>query len=190
MSVCDRWRAENKLFLIVAVFGANCNYSVTTPPKITTPTPRPFAHSSSPGWRARGRSYSLQPNLSLSRTYHWDENAPDQETSMQDNTTPPASAPPEPPAHGATRTPTRFPPTQPLYAQIAAQQTRRHTPWFVWLIGGCLGALALALLLVALLAGLIAGLFFKIGFEPGITAHAIGAWASATSPAALISTIV
>jgi len=106
---------------------------------------------------------------------------------MQDNTISPPPASPESPARGAAHTPTHFPPTQPLYAQIAARQTRHHTPWFVWLIGGCLGALALALLLVALVAGLIAGLVFKIGLEPHTTAQTLTALAP--SPCLITRTI-
>ncbi len=71
-----------------------------------------------------------------------------------------------------SRAPTHFPPTQPLYAQIAAQQMRRRTPWFVWLIGGCLGAIALLLLIVALIAGLVGGLYFKFGLTPTLMSQA------------------
>ncbi|HLY31145.1 MAG TPA: DUF4097 family beta strand repeat-containing protein, partial [Ktedonobacterales bacterium] len=48
---------------------------------------------------------------------------------------------------------------------------RHHTPWFVWLIGGCLGALAVVVLTVALLAGLIGGLFLKLSQEPTLSAQ-------------------
>ena len=92
-----------------------------------------------------------------------------------------STGPAEPVQRDATRTPTRFPPTQPLYAQLAAQPTQGRTPWFVWLIGGCLGAIAVLLLLVALIAGLLAGLFIKLGLTPGVLAQTLHVLANAST---------
>lgn len=61
-------------------------------------------------------------------------------------------------------------PYPPVYSGPPAKAARRGIPWFVWLIGGCLGALALVVLAVAVLAGLLVSTVVNMTHQEAQTA--------------------
>ncbi len=77
---------------------------------------------------------------------------------------PPARSSPHPDAapHTNGASPFAAPPQRQHVAPARRHRhTRRGTPWFAWMLGGCLGMLALLVLFCAVVAGLLGGLAFR-----------------------------
>src|SRR5262249_15975260 len=122
--------------------------------------PSPYCSS----WRTRERALGVSGkrvtwmNADTSQSYGPDQDAASPaDPAEEGDTTPWQRAPTTP------RVPSDWdPPLASIAAGMPTQPRRRDTPWFPWLVGGCLGVLVVLILFCAVVAGTLGGLAFRI----------------------------